>query len=104
LGRMSLPELLDFSAELETTARMGYQRILDIASRTADGGAARAFRFTFQYDVARIEREETFHEAVFFEMSRWIGARGAADGTLSTESCVRALHRLCGENLSAGAL
>jgi len=105
LNQMSLLELLSFSAELETTARMGYQRILQIASRLTDRkAAAEAFGFTFQYDVARIEREETFHEQSFFEMKRWLGEGGAVSAAPSAESCVAALHRLCAQNLSAGAV
>lgn len=105
LGQMSLPELLAFSAELETTARMGYQRMLQISARLTDHvAAARAYGFSFQYDVARIEREESFHEGVFCELGRWIGADGAPRGELSAESCTLALHRLCAENLSAGAV
>jgi len=105
LGQMSLLELLGFSAELETTARLGYQRILQIASAIADReAAAHAFGFTFQYDVARIEREETFHEGVFYEMKGWVGADGSASRAPSTEDCLARLHRLCAENLSAGAV
>ena len=103
LGRMSLLELLGFSAELETTARLGYQRILQIAARLPDAdAAAQAFGFSFLYDVARIEREETFHEGVFFEMKRWVTASDAAPP--SAQACVAVLHRLCAENLAAGAV
>jgi hypothetical protein len=105
LGQMSLLELLGFSAELETTARLGYQRILQIAARLGEREAtAGDYGFTFQYDVARIEREETFHEEVFFEMQRWLRADGSARDALTRASCLDVLHRLCAENLSAGAV
>ena len=105
LRQMSLLELLGFSAELETTARLGYQRILQIAARLGGHEATTgSYGFTFQYDVARIEREETFHEGVFFEMQRWLRADGSARDALSASSCLAALHRLCAENLSAGAV
>jgi hypothetical protein len=105
LRQMSLLELLGFSAELETTARLGYQRILQIAAGIGERDAtADSYGFTFQYDVARIEREETFHEGVFIEMQDWLRADGSARETLTRESCLGALHRLCAENLSAGAV
>jgi hypothetical protein len=105
LRQMSLSELIAFSAELETTARMGYQRILQIAARLTDReAAARAYGFTFQYDVARIEREETFHEGVFLEMQSWLAQSGGGSDTFCPESGARALHRLCAETLSVGAV
>jgi hypothetical protein len=105
LRQMGLLELLGFSAELETTARLGYQRILQIAARLGGRDAtAGTYGFSFQYDVARIEREETFHEGVFLEMQDWLRADGAAREALSSESCAAALHRLCAVNLSAGAV
>lgn len=105
LRQMSLLELLGFSAELETTARLGYQRILQIAARLGGRDAtAGSHGFTFQYDVARIEREETFHEGVFVEMQDWLRADGAAHDAPSSESCLAALHQLCAQNLSAGAV
>lgn len=104
LRHMSLLELLGFSAELETTARLGYQRILQIAARLGADATAGSYGFTFQYDVARIEREETFHEGVFVEMQDWLRADGAPRDMLSSESCLGALHQLCAQNLSAGAV
>jgi len=105
LRQMSLLELLGFSAELETTARLGYQRILQIAGSLGGSDAtAGSYGFTFLYDVARIEREETFHEGVFFEMQNWLRGDGTEREALSRESCLAVLHRLCVETLSAGAV
>lgn len=105
LGKMSLLEFLRFNAELETTARMGYQRILQLASTVGKSDEGRQeLGFTLEYDVARILCEENFHEAAFNEMSRWV--RRAANGgpDASAGSPARALHELCSQNLSAAAL
>jgi len=105
LRQMNLAELLAFHAELETTARMGYQRILQVLSRIgAEEATTRELGLTFAYDVARILCEENFHEAAFFEMLRWIDGNGRAAAEFSVEGCTRALHRLCEENLSVGAV
>jgi hypothetical protein len=105
LHQMSLEQLIAFSAELETTARMGYQRILQIAASMPDQQAtAHDYGFTFQYDIARIEREESFHEGVFQEMQRWIGQTTDNGPARTLESCTRNLHALCGETLSVDAV
>jgi hypothetical protein len=104
LRGMSLYELLRFHAELETTARLGYERILSLA-RQVDGvaEAERSFGYTLAYDVARILCEECFHEAVFFEMARWVDDTGTTFQALSPSDCRQTLHRLCAANLSLGA-
>jgi hypothetical protein len=103
LSHMGLLELLDFNAELEATALMGYQRILQIAARfAASGESVGKFGFTFQYDVARIAGEERFHGAAFVEMASWLRVSGGS--SLTAQSCTQALHRLCAENLSVAAV
>jgi hypothetical protein len=105
LRRMNLLEFIRFSAELETTARMGYQRILQVSSQIDNPQAtADDYGFTFQYDVARIECEEAFHEATFHELASWIDTKGEVTPGLSPERCTRTLHRLCARNLSVGAV
>jgi hypothetical protein len=105
LSGMGLLELLEFNAELEATALMGYQRILQIAARfAATGESVGKFGFTFQYDVARIVGEEAFHRAAFVEMASWLRAGSGSSPALSAQSCTQALHRLCAENLSVAAV
>jgi hypothetical protein len=41
---------------------------------------------------------------VFFEMQHWLHADGSVRDALGRASCIAALHRLCAENLSAGAV
>jgi hypothetical protein len=124
LRDLSLLELLAFHAELETTARMGYQRILQITARldevaaagaviggvtgantgsVAGSGVAPDYGLTFRYDMARILCEENFHEAAFLEMIRWLEDEGKV-GALSVHACTQALHRLCAEHLAVGAV
>ncbi|MEY2935921.1 MAG: hypothetical protein RL033_6670 [Pseudomonadota bacterium] len=124
LRELSLVELLQFHAELETTARMGYQRILQIAARIDDelsgstpvngasNGASNVagtaagtadYGITFRYDMARILCEENFHEAAFLEMMRWLEDEGKLS-ELSVPACTQALHRLCAEHLAVGAV
>jgi hypothetical protein len=110
LRQLSLLELMAFHAELETTARMGYQRILQILARLAEeqrrgtrASAAAEYGLTLRYDMARILCEENFHEAAFQEMSRWLEDE-SLERELSVPACTRALHRLCAEHLSLGAM
>jgi hypothetical protein len=105
LKGMDLRELLAFSTELETTARMGYQRILQLASRVeAEAAGASGFGLTFRHDVVYIGQEERFHEAALLEMSNWLRDADDPAAARSVQSCARALHRLCDEHLSAGAV
>jgi hypothetical protein len=84
---------------------MGYQRILQIVASLAESGQGPGkFGFTFQYDVARIAKEEAFHGAVFVEMASWLRASSSPSTALSAQSCTQALHRLCAENLSVAAV
>lgn len=111
LRELSLLELMAFHAELETTARMGYQRILQLLSRLdAQGkepaltpGGAADYGLTFRYDMARILCEENFHEAAFQEMMSWLQDEGSRRA-LSAPECARALHDLCAEHLSVGSV
>ncbi len=115
LRQLSLLELMAFHAELETTARMGYQRILQLLSNLdgarLDGArldgcppdVVAEYGLTFRYDMARILCEENFHEAAFQEMMRWLQDEGRASA-LSAPACAQALHQLCAQHLSVGAL
>jgi len=105
LGEMRLDQLLRFYAELETTARMGYQRMLVLSAKVAESSQSLAeLGPTFRFDVARILCEETFHESAFLEMAGWVEAGGVVSEALSAESCALALHRLCERNLTMAAL
>jgi len=105
LRRMNTLELLRFHAELETTARMGYERIIDLTSRLQSSPEARRdFGFTLGYDMVRILSEENFHEAVFLEMSRWLNADGESFRALPARECVESLHRLARQHLSKGVV
>lgn len=119
LRELSLLELMAFHAELETTARMGYQRILQLLARLDEAGEKSAhgpgstagsiaghlagYGLTFRYDMARILCEENFHEAVFQEMTCWLEDEGKPS-ELPARECARALHQLCAEHLSVGAV
>lgn len=105
LREMSLERLLRFYAELETTARMGYARMLQLVTRLGDDPEAlAALGPTFRFDVARIFCEESFHEAAFLEMASWVEPDGSIAPGRSPEECVRALHELCERNLTMAAL
>lgn len=111
LRELSLLELMAFHAELETTARMGYQRILQLLAQLDETGGKSAlspggasdYGLTFRYDMARILCEENFHEAVFQEMTGWLEDEGGVSA-LPAPHCAHALHQLCAEHLSAGAV
>lgn len=105
LQEMSLERLLRFCAELETTARMGYQRMLQLSTQVATQADANALLGpTFRFDIARILCEETFHEMAFHEMASWVEPDGSVSPDRSAEDCVQALHELCERNLTMAAL
>lgn len=105
LGRMNLFGVLRFHAELETTARLGYERMLQLVAQLGnDPGLKRDFGYTLEFDLARILCEENFHEAVFAEMSSWVDQDGTGFRSLPARECAQALHRLCQHNLSTSAV
>jgi hypothetical protein len=105
LKGMNLRELMQFHGELETTARMGYRRILELEQALGpDRGATREFGYTFPYDVAKILCEEQFHEETFRAMLKWVAADGASFESRSARECTQILHDLCERNLSLGAV
>jgi len=107
LREMNLLELMHFHGELETTAALGYERMLELTrlldpqtkERTQD-----TFGLTFDLDVAKIRCEEGFHKDAFREMARWIAPDGASFGLLPRPECARILHDLCERNLSIEAV
>ncbi len=106
LREMSLLELLQFHGELETTAALGYERMLEL-TRLADPETRErtqdTFGLTFDLDVAKIRCEERFHEDAFHEMARWIALDGASFASLPRSECARILHDICERDLSIAA-
>jgi hypothetical protein len=104
---MNLRELVQFHAELETTARMGYQRILEL-TRLLDAQTKAAAQdvlgLTFDLDIAKIRCEENFHEDAFREMARWVAEDGESFRARPRSECAHILHDLCERNLSVPAL
>jgi hypothetical protein len=100
LRRMDLRQLMAFYAELETTAKMGYERILVLRRTLGDGPGSLDFGVTFLWDVARILQEERFHEDAFRAIARWVAADGDRFLPLPARECVETLHDLCARNLS----
>lgn len=104
LDRMSLRELIQFQGELETTARNGYQRILQLLQQLAgQPETEREYGYTFIYDITRILCEECFHEEAFVAMSSWLSAEGDTFAAISERDCALVLHDLAERNLSLGA-
>jgi hypothetical protein len=107
LRQMNLLELIHFHGELETTACMGYQRILDL-TRLLDPKKTEAlqgtFGLTFDLDLAKIRCEEAFHEDAFREMARWVASDRTSFDPLPRPECVQILHDLCERSLSVGAV
>jgi len=99
LRRMDLRQLMAFYAELETTAKMGYQRILELGRTLGDAAGTLDFGVTFQWDVARILQEERFHEDAFQTIGRWVEADGERFTSLPAQECVETFHDLCARNL-----
>jgi len=104
LGRMNLRQLMAFYGELETTAKMGYQRILELGRRLGDAPGSLDFGVTFLWDVARILQEECFHEDAFRAMGRWVDAAGEGFMPLPGRECVETFHDLCARDLGTPAI
>jgi hypothetical protein len=105
LGRLDLRQLVEFHGELESTARMGYQRILELLRALGnDQEARRDFGFTFLQDVARILAEERFHEDAFGAMAGWVNAGGDGLAAMEPARCTELLYDLAERNLSMGVV
>lgn len=107
LHDLDLRALLRFHGELETTARMGYDRILELL-RALDAedkqAAEQALGFTFDLDLAKIRCEESFHQDAFDEIVRWVAPDGKAFSPIDRAVCARTLRDLCERNLSVSAV
>jgi hypothetical protein len=104
LRQMDLRKLVEFCGELETTARLGYLRMLELQRALAgDEDVQDVFGFAFDFDVAKILCEENFHEAAFHEIRHWVAADGASFQPIPREECARSLHRLAEQHLSVEA-
>ena len=107
LQHLNLRDLLQFYGELEATACMGYQRILDLTRQleaAADDRVEGALGLTFDLDVAKIRCEENFHRDAFGEIGRWVADDGVSFLSLAHSECAHRLHDLCERNLSIEAV
>ncbi|HET9930726.1 MAG TPA: hypothetical protein VFQ35_08570 [Polyangiaceae bacterium] len=103
-----------FSHELETTAKEGYVRILELLERLESAGTAdasesssveRGLRFgvTAPYEFAKTLAEECFHAAVFEQLEAWLERDGESFGGLPARDAVLRLRELAIEHLSLGS-
>jgi hypothetical protein len=102
LRAMTLRQFCLFCAELEETARRGYQRILELVAATRQAGVIDEYALSIREDVVRILAEEGYHAAVFETIVGWLEADGDTVRPLDAGTCVRALYALCDRLLAAG--
>ncbi|MFZ5893358.1 MAG: hypothetical protein ACOY0T_20020 [Myxococcota bacterium] len=112
---LTLRQFFRFSHELETTAKEGYARILDLlqllltpldeistASSHSTGGVLK-FGLTAPYEFAKTLAEECFHAAVFEQLEAWLEPDGEAFNAISAHDAVLHLRALALEHLSLGS-
>lgn len=97
-----------FSHELETTAKEGYVRILELlatlgqteAAGACATGSALKFGVTGSYEFAKTLAEECFHAAVFQQLDAWLEPDGVTFADIPAQEAVRSLRGLAFEHLS----
>lgn len=100
-----------FSQELETTAKEGYVRILELLATLGQAevagalstGSALKFGVTGSYEFAKTLAEECFHAAVFQQLDAWLQPDGVAFVDIPAQDAVRSLRALAFEHLSLGS-
>jgi hypothetical protein len=100
-----------FSHELETTAKEGYIRILELLAtlrQMEDAGAFSAgtalkFGVTGSYEFAKTLAEECFHAAVFQQLDAWLQPDGASFVDIPAQDAVLRLRALAYQHLSLGS-
>jgi hypothetical protein len=100
-----------FSHELETTAKEGYVRILELLATLGQleyaGGfsAANALKFgvTGSYEFAKTLAEECFHAAVFQQLDEWLQPDGVGFVNIPAQDAVIRLRALAFKHLSVGS-
>lgn len=101
-----------FSHELETTAKEGYGRILQLLATLGqaevDGhfstSDALKFGVTGSYEFAKTLAEECFHASVFQQLEAWLEPDGMAFVDIPAQDAVLRLRALAFEHLSLGSL
>ncbi len=95
-----------FSHELETTAKEGYSRILELlASLDPADSASSALKFglTGPYEFAKTLAEECFHAAVFEQLESWLEPDGLAFKDIPAQDAVARLYAILLEHLTLGS-
>jgi hypothetical protein len=110
-------EFFRFSHELETTAKEGYVRILELLERllgpldeidsgnqrSLSNGNAVKLGLTAPYEFAKTLGEECFHAAVFEQLDVWLEPDGLTFTPLAAHDAVLRLRDLAAEHLSLGS-
>lgn len=91
-----------FSLELETTAKEGYSRILELLASldVAEANDSLKLGLTGPYEFAKTLAEECFHAAVFEQLERWLEPDGLTFTNISANGAVLRLRELAVEHLS----
>jgi hypothetical protein len=104
-------EFFRFSHELETTAKEGYVRILELLATLGQTevagafstGSALKFGVTGPYEFAKTLAEERFHAAVFQQLDGWLEADGSTFVDIPAKDAVLRLRAVAFEHLSVGS-
>jgi hypothetical protein len=99
-----------FSHELETTAKEGYVRILELLAKLSQTevdafstGNTLKFGVTGSYEFAKTLAEECFHAAVFEQLNAWLQPDGVAFVDIPAQDAVVRLRALAFVHLSIGS-
>jgi hypothetical protein len=101
-------EFFRFSHELETTAKEGYARILELLARLEQldvasphsTNSALKLGLTAPYEFAKTLAEECFHAALFEQLEAWLEPDGQTFTALPARDAVLELRALAVEYLS----
>jgi hypothetical protein len=107
-------EFFRLSHELETTAKEGYSRIVELlqlldspsvieVAGSLENSNALKFGVTARYEFAKTLAEECFHAAVFEQFEDWLEADGQCFKRLPARDAVLRLREVALEHLSLGS-
>jgi hypothetical protein len=102
IDEMSLRDFCAFCAELEQTARLGYERIVELIAIIRASDEIDPYALSLHADITRILAEERYHTEVFATIAGWIDSDGNTLRPLVTKDCVHQLYDLCDRLLDAG--
>jgi hypothetical protein len=104
IDAMCAREFFQFCRELEETAALGYDRMVDLAMELREKEFDDNAIYILPYELGRILREERYHGSVFDKLVAWLSDDGASFRPLDARACVLELHDLARHHFELGVL